>query len=343
MQPSLSMSSPPAEAPLDRQPAGSDERPALRVGIASVASAVPRRTVSSKSIAEHLGVSEEWIVARTGIHERHVATAGTRLADLASQAGRQALARAGVRPSAVDLVLVATSSSDEVVPNTAPLVAGQLGADGAATIDIGAACTGWVSALALAAGQLEAGRIRTAVVIGAEIMSRLLDPDDRRTAPLFGDGAGAVVLQATEGPTAIGQMVFGSDAAGADAIVIRHDEHRVRMDGISTFKHAVRRLSEATLDALAANDQRVTDIELFVYHQANARILAAVGERLNLPHDRVLDVVSRYGNTSAASIPIALSDAERAGRLSAGSVVLVAAFGAGFTWGAGVLQWNGSV
>ena len=198
------------------------------------------------------GVSEEWIVSRTGIHQRRIAQPGTSVCELAAEAGRRALARAEVKPSDVDLILVASSSAESVVPNTAPLVADLIGANAAFAVDVGAACSGWVAALSLAAGQLESGRAGTALVIGAEIMSRLLDLEDRITAPLFGDGAGAAVMQAASPRAAIGPFVFGSDASGADSIVIRRDENRVRMDGINTFKHAVRRLSEATIDALGA-------------------------------------------------------------------------------------------
>ena len=308
--------------------------------IVAIASALPEQVVSSDTLATRLGVSEEWIVSRTGIHQRRIAEPGTSVCELAAEAGRRALARAEVKPSDVDLILVASSSAESVVPNTAPLVADLIGANAAFAVDVGAACSGWVAALSLAAGQLESGRAGTALVIGAEIMSRLLDLEDRITAPLFGDGAGAAVMQAASPRTAIGPFVFGSDASGADSIVIRRDENRVRMDGINTFKHAVRRLSEATIDALGASGRQIDEIDLFVYHQANARILRAVAERLALPADRVLDVVGTYGNTSAASVPIALADAERAGRLRHGETVLVAAFGAGFIWGAGVLEWN---
>jgi 3-oxoacyl-[acyl-carrier-protein] synthase III len=319
-------------------------RPALQLtemsAIVAAASALPAQVVSSDALAARLGVTAEWIESRTGIEERRYAAPDAQLSELAAEAGRRALTRAQVDPGDVDLVLVATSSSDSVVPNTAPLVADRIGARAAFAADVGAACSGWVAALSLAAGQLEAGRARTALVIGAEIMSRLLDPDDRRTAPLFGDGAGAVVMQAVAGRTAIGPVVFGSDANGAGSIVIGREDNRVRMDGIDTFKQAVRRLSEATLGALEASDRGIDEIDLFVFHQANGRILRAVADRLALPAERVLDVVGRYGNTSAASVPIALADAEAAGRLRRGATVLVAAFGAGFVWGAGVLEWN---
>ncbi len=313
----------------------------MSAAVVAIAHALPDEVVTNAPIARRLGVGSQWIVARTGIHERRVAAADARVVDLAESAARRALARAGVAPAAVDLVLVATSSADDQVPNAAPLVAGRLGAHGAAAMDVGAACTGWVSALWVAAGMIESGRARTAVVIGAEIMTRLADPDDRCTAALFGDGAGAAVLRAGDRERAIGPIVLGCDTSGAESIVVRHDERRVRMDGHHTFKQAVRRLSEVTEQALDAAGRTAREIDLFVYHQANGRILGAVADRLALPLERVVDVIGRYGNTSAASIPIALADAHAAGRLPHGARVLIAAFGAGFTWGGGVLEWAG--
>ena len=186
---------------------------------------------------------------------------------------------------------------------------------------------------------IEAGRAATVLVVGADVLSRHVDPDDRRTAALFGDGAGAIVLARTAPPGAIGPVVLGADGAGAPHIVARRGG-AIEMAGQETFRNAVRRLSEATLAAVAQADLGLADIDLFVYHQANSRIIRAVGERLELPPDRVVDVVGSYGNTSAASIPIALVEAEAGGRLRDGARVLLAAFGAGFVWGAAVLEWG---
>jgi 3-oxoacyl-[acyl-carrier-protein] synthase-3 len=310
--------------------------------VVAVGRAVPERVVTNLPIAERLGVSETWIESRTGIRERRHAEAGTRVSDLAAEAGRRALAQCATPAAEVDAVLIATSSPDDFVPNTAPLVAHRLGAHRAAAVDVGAACTGWISALTLAAGLLEAGRARTALVIGAEIMSRLLDPDDRRTAALFGDGAGAIVLQRGPGESRVSPVILRCDGTGADAITIRRRDPRVHMDGHMTFQHAVRRLSEVTDEALDAAGANHDDIDFYVFHQANGRILTAVAERLGIPAERVVNLVGRYGNTSAASIPIALADAHEDGLLRPGNRVLVAAFGAGFTWGAGVLRWGAS-
>jgi 3-oxoacyl-[acyl-carrier-protein] synthase-3 len=207
-------------------------------------------------------------------------------------------------------------------------------------MDIGAACTGFLSALALAAGQIEAERARNVLVIGADLMSRITDHDDRRTAALFGDGAGAVLLRATAGPGRIGPVALGADASGAEFIRMDRGAAVVRMQGHETYREAVARLAEATVEAAALAAVDLDEIDLFVYHQANGRILRAVGERLRLPPERVVDCIADYGNTSAATLPLALAAAESDGRLRPGDRVLLAAFGAGFTWGAGVIEWG---
>jgi len=308
--------------------------------VASVGTSLPLGVVPNAPIADRLGVSDEWIVQRTGIQSRHVAAPGERLADLAADAGRAALARAGVAAQDLDLVLVATTTADELLPNAAPLVAHALGASRAGAMDIGAACTGFLSALALACGQIEAGRARNVLVIGADTMSRITDHDDRRTAALFADGAGAVVVAEAQGTGLIGPVALGADGGvGAELIRVERDEALIRMQGQETFRHAVARLSQATLDATRLAGVGLHDIDLFVYHQANGRILRAVGERLQLPPERVIDCIECYGNTSAATLPLALAVAEADGRLQPGHRVLLGAFGAGFTWGAAVIEW----
>ena len=310
--------------------------------IASVGVSLPARTVPNASISARLGVGEDWIERRTGIRERRVAEPGERLADHATAAAQVALRRAGVSAADVDLVLVATSTADELLPNAAPLVAHALGASRAGAFDIGAACTGFLSALAVGCGQIEARRAGCVVVVGADFMSRLTDPDDRSTAAVFADAAGAVVLRATAGSARIGPVVLGADGAGADHIVVRRDEALVRMRGHETFRAAVAKLSEATLQAAAAAGTELEEIDLFVYHQANGRILSAVGEQLGLPPGRVVDCIGDYGNTSAATLPLALAVGHAEGRLREGDRVLLGAFGAGFTWGATVMRWAAS-
>jgi 3-oxoacyl-[acyl-carrier-protein] synthase III len=310
--------------------------------LASVAMAVPDRVVTNAAVAEGAGVTEQWIVHRTGVHERRHVSEGERLQDLATAAGRLALEEAGVDAKDLDLVLVATLAADELTPNAAPLVALDLGATRAGAMDLGAACTGFLSALSLATAQVEGGRCENVLVIGADVLSRYIDPSDRGTAALFADGAGAAVVSpsSANGGGRIGHIVLRCDGTGAPSIAATDRERIIRMQGHDTFKNAVLRMSEATLEAVDLANLDLDAIGLFVYHQANARILRAVGEKLDLDPERVVNCIDRYGNTSSATLPIALADARERGMLKPGMNVLMAAFGAGFTWGAGVIEWG---
>jgi 3-oxoacyl-[acyl-carrier-protein] synthase-3 len=309
--------------------------------ITGVGMAVPERLVSNAELAQRLGIDEEWIVKRTGTGVRPWASAGDRLSDFAARAGQAALERAGVAASELDLILVATTTADEMAPNAAPLVAGLLGAGSAGAMDIGAACTGWLAAVALATGQIEAGRARHVLVIGADFLSQFLDLSDRATSVLFADGAGAAVISRQEiAPgEAIGPVILHADAAGAELIRLERGGP-IQMQGYETFRAAVDRMSRVTDEALEAAGVVKEEIDLFVYHQANSRILKAVGERLGLPGERVVDYVGRFANSSTATLPIALTTAEREGRLRTGDRVLLSAFGGGFTWGATVVRWS---
>jgi 3-oxoacyl-[acyl-carrier-protein] synthase-3 len=305
-------------------------------GIAGLGTALPPDAVTNAEIAPLIGVDEAWIERRTGIRSRRRLAPGARLSDLAIAAARAALDDAGIAAAELDLVLVATFTADELTPGTAPLVAHALGTR-AAAVDVNAACTGFLSALDLACGAIEAGRAEAALVVAAEALSRLTDHGDRRTAGLFGDGAGAAVLAAGEGEPA--RIVLRSAGEHAPLIVARRDEPVIRMDGHETFLVATGLLCEATLDACRAAGIEPAGVDLFVYHQANRRILDAVAERLGLDRSRVVDAIADHGNTSAASIPLALAAARDAGRLRGGDRVLLAAVGAGFVYGAGVLTW----
>lgn len=313
--------------------------------IAGLGTALPANKVGSEEIASRVGVDPAWIEQRTGVVERHHAVAGESLASLAAQAGSRALAAAGLDPAQLDAVLVATFTPDRLLPHAAPLVAEEIGASGAFACDLGAACTGFLSGLALGTAQIEAGRAERVLVVGADLVSRVTDHEDRKTAGLFADGAGAAVLAPGIGSETgrIGEIVLHSDATGADCISVTHDERLVRMRGQDTFRAAVEHLSAVTREALGAEQARVEDVDLFVYHQANARITQAVGERLGLPPERVVDCIARLGNTSAATLPLALARAADEGRLRPGSRVLLAAFGSGFVWGGGLITWNGAV
>jgi 3-oxoacyl-[acyl-carrier-protein] synthase-3 len=330
------MRSAPLAEPVERTPSAT--RTASVLGLAHH---LPETAVSNLPIAQRLGIDEGWIIKRTGIRSRRHAMPSERLSDLAIAAARGAVEEAGIDPAALDAVLVATTSADDLLPNAAPLVATELGAARANAFDVGAACTGWVSALGAGAGMIESGRAETVLVVGVDALSRFTDFDDKRTAALFGDAAGAVVLGA-HGEGAVGPFVFGSDATLAEAITINRDDALIRMDGHTTFNAAVAALTQSTRDVCERAGVALDDVDLFVYHQANGRITRAVAERLELPEARVADYVAETGNTSAASIPLALDLARRDGRLRAGDTVLVAAVGAGFTWGATVLEWGGN-
>jgi 3-oxoacyl-[acyl-carrier-protein] synthase III len=308
--------------------------------IASVAMAVPETAVPTRVIADRLGVGDGWIETRTGIRSRRIAASDERLYALAARAGSDALRATAFDPAELDLVLVATMSHDHLTPSAAALVAAEIGAGRAGALDLNAACSGFVAALGAAAAQIECGRAGAVLVIGADLLSRHTDPYDRGTAGLFGDGAGAVAMRAVDPPGRIGPVVLGADGANADLVYANRDEGLIRMNGADTFRHAVDRLSEATLEALDADGQGIDAIDLFVYHQANSRIIGAVGERLRLPSERVIDCMSDYGNTSAASVPIALAEAQRRSLLFDGAKVLLAAFGGGLTWAATVVDWG---
>jgi 3-oxoacyl-[acyl-carrier-protein] synthase III len=312
--------------------------------ILSVATELPPGRLTSAELADRLGVSEDWILARTGIRERCQAAPDERLADYATRAGAAALTAAGVDPGELDLVMVGTMTPDELTPNTAPLVADALGAGRAGAFDVGAACTAFLSGLALGAAQIESGRAERVLLIGADFITRITDYEDRRSAPLFADAAGAVVLGPGDSdpahPGAIGPVVLGADGSHARSLFATHEERKLRLDGPEVYRNAVTRMSEVTLSAVARAGLTLEEIDLFVYHQANARITRALGERLGLPTERVVDCIETLGNASAATLPVALDAALKDGRLHAGARVLVSAFGAGFTWGGGVIEWG---
>ena len=309
--------------------------------IMSVATELPAERLTSSELAESLGITEDWIISRTGIHERRRARPDERLTDYAIRAGARALGAAGVAAEDVDLVIVATMSQDELTPNAAPLVAHALGADRAGAFDVGAACTAFLSGLAVGTAQIESGRAEHVLLIGADFITRITDYTDPRTAPLFADAAGAVVLGHGGGDRgAIGPVVLGADGSAASLLYATHDERLIRMDGTEVFRHAVVRMGDVTHAAVAEAGLTLHDIDLFVYHQANARITRALGDRLGLEPDRVVDCIAMLGNASAATLPLALASAQRDGRLRPGARVLVSAFGAGFTWGGGVIEWG---
>ena len=307
-------------------------------GIIGLGRALPATIVDNAPIAERIGVESTWIEKRTGISTRRRADTET-LTDLSVQAGSRALAAAGVNPLYVDAVLVATSSSDDIVPQAAPMVAGALGAGRAMAWDVGLACTGFLAGLQQGAALIESGRANTVLLIGADILGRYTDHDDKQTASLFGDGAGAAVL-APGGPAAIGDVVLGVDAQ-RDVLYIDRTDNVVRMQGRLVYQQAIDQMERSCRDLLSLAQLDIDDIDLVIAHQANGRIINAVRERFGLDPERVADYVGELGNTSAASIPLALSLAADDGRLPAErGHVLLTAFGAGFSWGAALLTYG---
>jgi 3-oxoacyl-[acyl-carrier-protein] synthase-3 len=324
-----------------------------RARIIGTGSCVPDKVLTNSDLEKFLDTSDEWIVSRTGIRERHIASEGEFTSDLATRAAERALAMAGVRGDEVDLVVVGTITGDFPWPATACLVQKNLGATGAAAFDVSAAGSGFVYALDSAVRRIETGASKKAVVIGAEVLSRAVDWEDRNTCILFGDGAGAVVLEAQEGDHGIlsthlhadgsfwellYQPGFGSRFPASEA-GIKERLPFLKMQGNEVFKVAVRSLSDVALEALSANGMTTADVDLFIPHQANRRILEATAKRLGLSDDQVYINVDRFGNTSGASIPLALDEANRAGRITDGDIVLFDAFGGGFTWASALVRW----
>lgn len=308
--------------------------------ISGLGVAVPEPVVTNLVVADRLGVKPDWITERTGVRRRHVAPSDVTLVDLATEAARKALADAETEAADIDLVIVATVTGEMLCPAAAPVVAANIGCDCAAAFDLNAACTGFLSGLTMASSWLATGAAERALVVGADLMYRVIDHDDRSTAGIFADGGGAVVLAPCSGEGRIGRVNLGSDGGRGPLVEATREEAIVRMNGHDTFRQAVRRISESTEQALADAGLELDEIDLFVYHQANSRILQAVGEKLSLDPARVVDCIGEYGNTSAGSIPIALGVGREDGRLKSGSRVMLGAFGGGLTWGAGVIEWG---
>ena len=324
----------------------------MKACIAGTGSYAPAKVVTNADLERMVATSDEWIRERTGIRKRRIAATGEACSDLAVQAGKRALTAAGLAATDLDMILVATCTGDYPLPATACLVQHQLGATKAAACDLSAACCGFVYALSVADAYVKSG-MRHVLVIGSEVMSAITDWTDRNTCVLFGDGAGAVVVSASDGEQGILSTHLRSDGTLCELIMVPGGGSRtppsekviaerlqyIKMKGNETFKVAVRTLEEIARTTLSANGLRVEDLDLYVPHQANVRILKAVMERLGLPREKVLLNLDRYGNTSAASIPIALDEAVREGRIKDGSLVMLGAFGAGLTWASAVIRW----
>jgi 3-oxoacyl-[acyl-carrier-protein] synthase III len=315
-------------------------RRGLTAGVFGVGAALPERVVTNHDIVEHLDTSDEWIVRRTGIRERRVIADDQPLSELATLACARALDDAGRTADEVDQIIVSTITPDRLTPGVAPYVARALGAERASAVDVNAACAGFIYALDQAAAQIESGRARVVLVCGAEALSRITDHGDRGTAMLFGDGAGAVVVAGGDLEIGCGGFVLGTDASQADMLYAERDNPMLRMEGREVYRHAIRRMVAATGEAIERAGLTIDDIDLFVAHQANVRILQATANELGLPREKLMVNIDRVANTSSASIPLALAEAERDGRLKPGAIVALSAFGAGFVWGSGVVSWK---
>jgi 3-oxoacyl-[acyl-carrier-protein] synthase-3 len=321
----------------------------LRAQVAGCGAYLPERVVTNEELARRLDTSDDWIRQRTGIGERRIAADGELTSDLALAAARRALERAGMSGSDLDLIVLATATPDHTFPATATKVQAQLGMKRGAAFDIQAVCSGFVFALATANNAIRLGQARTALVIGAETFSRILDWQDRGTCVLFGDGAGAVVLNAVPDTGPEGRGVLSthlhSDGRYYDILYVDGGPSatgttgHLRMEGREVFRQAVQHLSEAVEEALAANGLTASDIDWLVPHQANLRIIDAIGKRLQLPPGRTVVTIERHANTSAASIPLALDEAVGDGRIQPGHLVLMEALGGGLTWGASLVRW----
>jgi 3-oxoacyl-[acyl-carrier-protein] synthase-3 len=312
----------------------------VKAGVFGIGSALPEQIVTNADFAAYLDTTDEWIQRRTGIKERRHLNGSHSLTDLAVTACNAALADAGRDAADVDHVIVSSLTPDRLMPGMAPAVADLIGANGAGAVDVNAACSGFLYALDQAAALVESGRCKLVVVCGAEALSRITDRNDRGTAILFADGAAAVVVAAGDLTLGCAPFVLHSDGVHADLLYASADERLLRMEGPEVYRHAVARMVEATAEALVRARMTVDDIDLFVAHQANARIIEAAARRLGVPEEKVFINVDLVANTSSASIPLALHQAEREGRLKQGATVALAAFGAGFVWGAGVMSWK---
>jgi 3-oxoacyl-[acyl-carrier-protein] synthase III len=317
--------------------------------------AVPERILTNDEIAKMVGTNDEWIFSHTGIHERRVAADNETSASLATDAALQALQVAGLNPTSIDLIIVSTSSPEHFFPATACLVQDRIGATHAGAFDLSAACSGFIFAMNMASQAIQTGSIRSALVIGTETLTRLVDWEDRNTCILFGDGAGAFVMQANPEPGGVHAALMRSDGSGGDLLILPSPGSRypvsiknienglqyVQMNGREVFRFATRVMAQATEEVLGKAGLKLEDIQWIVPHQANLRIIEAAAKGLKFPMEKIVVNIERYGNTSTASIPLATVEAIEDGRIKPGDRIVFVGFGAGLTWGALVATWSG--
>jgi 3-oxoacyl-[acyl-carrier-protein] synthase-3 len=306
--------------------------------ISGTGSYLPERVMTNAELEKMVDTSDQWIVERTGIRKRHIVAEHQTTCDLAVQAAKRALDAAGIKPQKIDMIIVATTTPDRIFPSTACLLQHQLGMHGQAAFDIQAVCTGFVYALSVADKYIRSGSIKRALVIGADSLSRIIDWTDRSTCVLFGDGAGAVVLEASDTPGILSTHLH-ADGKYNELLQVPQDSQYIHMQGSEVFKVAVNTLGRIVDETLATNNMHKDDIDWLVPHQANIRIITATARKLKMPMERVVVTVGEHGNTSAASIPLALDVAVRDGRIKRDEVLLLEAFGGGFTWGSALMKY----
>jgi len=309
--------------------------------IAGTGSYLPKKILSNADLEKMIDTTDEWIFTRTGIRERHIAAKSEHTSDLALEAAKNAIASAGIEAQQIDLIIIATTTPDKIFPSVATMVQRKLGIAGCPAFDVQAVCSGFIYALATADNFIKAGSAKCVLVIGAEIFSRIVDYTDRSNCILWGDGAGAVILQASNEQGVISTHLHADGNFEKMLHVPRKTEgfDTVHMEGNAVFKMAVNTLDKIVDETLAANNMQKSDIDWLVPHQANIRILQATAKKLDMPMDKVVVTVDKHGNTSAASIPLALDVAVRDGRIKRGDVILMEAFGGGFTWGSALIKY----
>ncbi len=323
----------------------------------SIGAYVPEKIMTNSDFEKIIDTTDEWITKRTGIQARHFAAENETTSDLALKASEKALERAGLKPQDLDMIIVATFSGDYLsMPSTACVLADKLGVNNIPAFDLAAACSGFIYALATAKAYIESNMAKKILIVGAEVLSRLIDMEDRTTCILFGDGAGAAIIEATDNKDeSIKDVHIAADGAFGDLLIVPaggskdpfskdvldNRRHYIRMKGNETFKIAVRTLSKDVVDILEKNKMKSDEIKFFVPHQANYRIIKAVGDSIGMKDEQVVLTVGKYGNTSAASIPMAINDIYEEGKLKSGDIMMLDAFGGGFTWGSALLPFAG--
>lgn len=311
----------------------------ITAAITGTGMALPDNRLTNADLESRMDTTDQWIVERTGISERRIGGPEDTTASLAVDAGGQAVKDAGLVPEDIDLLLLATTTADQQCPSTSATVQDMLGLRCGA-VDLNAACSGWVYSLVMGSAMVETGRAKNVLVIGSDIVTRFIDPTDRGTAILFGDGAGAAVIQRADNGVGVLGTDLGCDGSAVPILQVRPGARYLEMDGQEVFRRAVRAMVDSATAALERSGLTAADVDLFIPHQANARIISMASNRLGIPEDRNMVNIERYGNTVAASVPIALTEAKEAGRINDGDIVLLVGMGAGMTWASAVVRWG---